>query len=308
MYRSILVPLDGSPASEHALPWALGLAQQAGAQLHLARVHLAPTPIMVGTELASDAALDTTIRNNDREYLARIAERLGAAATVNVRVALLDGGVTDALLDHARAVNADLTVMSSHGRGAFARFWLGSVADKMIRQSPVPTLLVRPVEDQAADLTVKPFIARVVVPLDGSDLAERAVDPATQLGRTSGADYTLVLVLEALADAGNLERLNVDEALTETYPGALEAKAKSYLERVAEPMRGQGLKVDTKVIRHGSAAGAVLDYAGAHGDAVIALATHGRSGIKRMILGSVADKVVRGATMPVLLYHPGETS
>lgn len=303
MYRSILVPLDGSPASEHALPWALSIAQPGGAALHVARVHQTSAPVLVGSEIASDVGLDSAIRASDTAYLERIAEQLSTSA-VPVRGALLDGAVTDALLDHARTVSADLLVMTTHGRGAFARFWLGSVADKVMRQATTPTLLVRPRDAGAADLASRPVIRRIVVPLDGSELAERAIEPAIRLGRAAGADYALVLVLDAVDDAANLQRMKIAEDAQATFPEATQAKAEVYLEKVAEGMRAPGAKVETKVIRHGSAASAVLDYAQSHGNAVIALATHGRSGIRRLMLGSVADKVVRGATVPVLVYHP----
>jgi nucleotide-binding universal stress UspA family protein len=304
MFRSILVPLDGSPVAEHALPWALSIAQQDGAALHVARVHLPPTPIMVGSELASDVVLDDTIRKADREYLEGITERLGLSSTILVRYSLLEGGVTDAILDHAKAISADLVVMTTHGRGAFARFWLGSIADKVVRQSRIPTLLVRPRDETAADLTTRPFIHRIVVPLDGSELAEEVIEPVTKLGKATSAEYILVLVLEAVEDAESLQRMKIVKEAEATFPEATQAKAEVYLEKVADRMRSQTLKVQTKVIRHGSAAGAVLDYALSLGNPVIALATHGRSGIKRMLLGSVADKIVRGATMPVLVYHP----
>src|SRR5262249_7183536 len=156
------------------------------------------------------------------------------------------------------------------------------------------------------DLTTRPFIHRIVVPLDGSELAEEVIEPVTKLGRATGAEYILVLVLEAVDDAQSLERMKIVKEAEATFPEATQAKAEVYLEKVAERMRTQPLKVQTKVIRHGSAAGAVLDYALSLGNPVIALATHGRSGIKRMLLGSVADKIVRGATMPVLVYHPAD--
>lgn len=306
MYRSILVPLDGSPASEHALPWALSIAQQDGTSLHLVRVHMAPVPLMVGSELASDVVMDDAIRTAESSYLNDIAKRLSAASTIPVHHTLLEGTPIDAIQEHAKALKNDLIVMTTHGRGAFARFWLGSVADKIVRHSTIPTMLIRP-NEQAADLTARPFIQRIVIPLDGSDLAERAIEPAIKLGKVMGAEYSLILVLDAVENIEALARLKIHEAGA-WHPEATLAKANVYLERVAHRMRGHSLIVHPKVIQHGSAAGTILDYAQTHGHPVIALATHGRSGIKRMLLGSVADKVVRGATMPVLVYHPAEAT
>ncbi len=305
MYRSILVPLDGSPAAEHALPWALSIAQQEGTSLHLTRVHLPPTPIMVGSELASDVALDAAIRENERAYLDELADRIRKTSTIPIHATLLEGAIADAIEDHGKSIKADLLVMTTHGRGAFARFWLGSVADKVIRHSTIPTLLIRPNEEQAADLSNRPFLSRIVVPLDGSELAEQILEPAMKLGKAMGADYGLVLVLEAVEDIETLARMKI-QVPGAWFPEATEAKAEVYLEKVAHRLRGHSLKVSTKVIRHGTAARSILDFAGAHGNAAIALATHGRSGIRRMFLGSVADKIVRGATLPVLVYRPAE--
>ncbi|MCE9532885.1 MAG: universal stress protein [Planctomycetes bacterium] len=305
MSHSILVPLDGSPSAEHALPWALSIAQQEGAALHLVRVHLPPVPIVIGSEIAADIALDDALRKQEASYLEDLVDKLRPTCTVQIQQTLLEGGITEAIHDHAIAIKADLIVLTSHGRGAFARFWLGSVADKIIRHSTVPTLLVRPNDDVAVDLTARPFIHRIVIPLDGSELAERIIDPAIKLGKATGAEFSLVLVLEAVEDIEALAARKI-QSPGGWFPEATETKAKGYLESVAHRLRGHSLKVYPSVIEHGSAAAAILDYAKNHGNPMIALATHGRSGLKRMILGSVADKIIRGAAMPVLIYHPAE--
>lgn len=302
MYRSILVPLDGSPAAEHALPWAASIAQQDGAALHLVRVHLLPMPIMVGMEMTSDVALDLAVRENEQSYLNDISARLQKSATVKIHSALLEGSVADAIHDHGKAIGADLTVMTTHGRGAFARFWLGSVADRIVRESTIPTLLIRPNEEQAADLTSRPFLTRIVVPLDGSELAEKALEPARKLGKASGAEFALVMVLDAVEDIEKLAQQKI-KVPGGWLPEATLAKAEAYLEKVAHRLRGHSLKATTKVIQHGEAARKILDFAGEHGRAAVAMATHGRNGIRRLLLGSVADKIVRGATIPVLVYR-----
>jgi len=307
MYSSILVPLDGSPASEHALPWALSIAGQNGCPVHLLRVHVPPAPVMVGSELASDIVLDKAVRDSEIKYLEEMCSRLKAATTVPVRGVLLEGMVSEAIQDHARTVKADLIVMTTHGRGAFARFWLGSVADSVARHASVPTLLIRPHDEIPADLAFRPFVHKIIIPLDGSELAERIIAPATKLGRSVGAEYTLVLVLDAVEDIEKLAQMKIKEP-GGWFPEATEDKARIYLEKVAHKMRGDSLKVDVHLIRHGSAAAALLEFAHSHGNPAIAVATHGRSGIKRMFFGSVADKIVRGATAPVLVFHPFEKS
>jgi nucleotide-binding universal stress UspA family protein len=305
MPEAILVPLDGSTSAEHALPWALSVAQHTGAPLHLVRVHVPPAPLMVGSELASDVMLDAAIRKIESTYLEETVGRLEKNIATPIHYSLLEGGAADAIDDHAKAIKAELIVITSHGRGAFARFWLGSVADKIIRHSPAPILVVRPADDTPVNLNERPDIRRIVIPLDGSHLAERIIEPAIKLGKTFGAEYSLVLVLEAVE---NIEALAEMKAKIPGgwMPEATQAKAETYLEKVAHRMRGHSVAVHTKVIPHGSAASAVLDYSKTHGHPVIALATHGRSGLKRLILGNVADKIIRGASMPVLICHPSD--
>jgi nucleotide-binding universal stress UspA family protein len=258
---------------------------------------------MVGTELASDVILDKAVRDGEIKYLEEITERLKAISTVPIFGSISDGTVAESIQDHAKLVKADLIVMSTHGRGSFVRFWLGSVADAVARHSTVPTLLIRPNEQQGAELTNRPFVKSIIVPLDGSELAERIIGPATRLGRAVGAEYCLVLVLDAVEDIENLAKMKID-APGAWFPEATEAKALSYLDKVADQMASHSLKVHRKIIRHGSAAEAILHYAQAHANPLIAVATHGRSGIRRVLFGSVADKIVRGSTMPVLVYHP----
>ena len=305
MYRSILVPLDGSASAEHALPWAISIAQHNGTTLHLVRVHVPPVPIMVGNELASDVMLDTAVREIEATYLDELVQRLRQNTTVPIQRSLLEGAVADAIDDHAKTIEADLIVITSHGRGAFARFWLGSVADKIIRHAPAPILVVRPSDDSAVDLKARPSFQRIIIPLDGSELAERIIEPAIVLGKTSAAEYSLVLILEAVENIEALADMKV-KIPGGWMPEATEAKAEIYLDKVAHRMRGHSVVVHPKVIPHGTAAGGILEYAKTHGHPLIALATHGSSGLKRLILGSVADKIIRGATMPVLIYHPAE--
>jgi len=252
MYRSLLVPLDGSLAAEHALPWALSIAQQDGVALHLVRVHVPPAPLMIGSELAADVVFDRTILQIETDYVEGMAKRLSTLSTVPIHHALLERAVPDAINDYAAKIGADLIVMTSHGRGAFARFWLGSVADRVIRHCHTPVLLVRANDDQSADLTTRPFIHRIVVPLDGSELAELIIEPAVKLGKATGAGYALLMALEPRdnnrPDGG--------------FPEAVQTKAEAYLGRFARRLQADSLLAKTNVIHAASAAAAILDFVG----------------------------------------------
>jgi nucleotide-binding universal stress UspA family protein len=213
---------------------------------------------------------------------------------------MLDGSITEAIQDRAVACGADLVVLTTHGRGAFSRFWLGSVADTLVRHAPLPILLVRP-QETAPDLSQEPVLSEILIPLDGSALSEQILPRAIALGSLGHATYTLLQVVEpALGGFGTeLYGATVDEqALVQAR-----AQAQSYLDQVAMRLRAEGLRVHTVVLL-GLPAQAILEYTRTHAVDVVALATHGRSGVRRLLLGSVADKVVRGADIPVLLQRP----
>jgi nucleotide-binding universal stress UspA family protein len=147
----------------------------------------------------------------------------------------------------------------------------------------------------------------VLIPLDGSALAEDILEPALELGRLLESDFTLLRVIESviLPDArlGGNAVSGLDPALLL----ALHSEAQAYLERMAELLRARSVRVQTRVVNNRWAAGAILEEAGAHAIHLIALATRGRGGLARLLLGSVADKVVRGASVPVMLWRsPGD--
>jgi nucleotide-binding universal stress UspA family protein len=295
MYRSIMVPLDGSAFGEYALPFALGLARRAGAQLHLVHVHAPPTAALAETD-------DAALRAAHHMYLEGLVQRVRASWDVPITTIQLDGPIAETLHEYAVKTQADLIAMTTHGRGALSRFWLGSVADTLIRQVSMPLLLVRP-HAQPLDLAHEPAIKHMLVPLDRSELAERLLGHATTFGRTTQARYTLLQVVtpEFIGYGTELYALSMENRFIEE----LQSKAQAYLERVALPLRADGLKVETATAVD-LAGTAILNYAQEHAVDLIALATHARTGLARLLIGSVADKVIRGATVPVLLYRPQE--
>jgi len=306
MYHSIMTPLDGSTFSEHALPLALSIARRTGAVVRIAHVH---TPIIAlaypGEYLALDAALDTQTRESERAYLEGLARRLAASWDVPITVALLDGlPVAGVLHDHARATGIDLVVMTTHGRTGLSRFWLGGVADTLARQATLPILLVRP-RDDALDLTHEQVIKHILIPLDGSRFAEQALERAVALGVPMQAEYTLLQAIDPLLAGHTVPPYTV--GLDEEQYEQIRTDAQNHLERVAEHLRAQSLQVRTSLVV-AQPASAILTYAREHGVDLIAMATHGRGGITRLLLGSVADKVVRGACTPVLLQRPEDAT
>jgi nucleotide-binding universal stress UspA family protein len=291
MYRSVLVPLDGSAFAEHALPLALSIARRAGATLHLVQVHvLYPLQEPACGWLPFNPTLDVEVKEQERAYLAGVVKRLAAGSAVPVTSTLTDGLIVDGILEQVRAQKADLIVMTTHGQGPLTRLWLGSTADALIRLAPSPVLLARP-QEGAPDLAREPDLAHVLIPLDGSELAEQVLPRVVALGRLRQAEYTLLRVIESPVQSRRL-------------PTQALAEAQAYLDPVGARLRAEGLIVQTRAVFGRPVASALLEEARQEVTDLIALATHGRGGFKRLLLGSVADKVLRGATVPVLIYRP----
>jgi nucleotide-binding universal stress UspA family protein len=198
MYRSILVPVDGSTFAEHALPLALSLARHSGASLHL--FHVVQPLASVYSEaplfVESECDLEARIQERMRTYLDELAGRLAKRWSAVVTSSLLAGEVVPSFLAHTAETKPDLVVMTTHGRGPLGRFWLGSVADELARVLPVPLLLVRPQEKAEPDLETEPPLRQILIPLDGSKLAEQIVRPAIELGRLTRAGFTLLRVVK----------------------------------------------------------------------------------------------------------------
>lgn len=305
--RTILVPLDGSPFAESALPVALGLARLAGARMRLARVHTYVPPAAAEGAFAFDQTADNLLRCSAREYLQQLADRLRPTVGVELDPRLLEGAAAAEALERA-AADADLVVMTTHGRGPFARAWLGSVADQLVRRTRIPLLLLRSAGER--EPAKAGAYRRLLVALDGSPLAEQALEKAVELGRLGGAAYLLLRVVEppirggldpsAFAGTGGQALLDQLQAMHERE----RKEAERYLDFIVNRLRASGLQAEAQVVVSESPAECILDHAKKANADIIALATHGRGGLPRLFLGSVADKVIRGAAVPVLVLRP----
>lgn len=311
MYQNILVPLDGSPFAEQAIPLALDIARRAGGCVTLARVHVPLAPAFAKGMPPFDYELERGARGQVQSYLETIARRYhGPGATV--RPMVLEGPVAETLCNYTRDNPTDLVVLSTHGRGPLARFWLGSVADELVRTLTVPVLTFRPQEE--AEPKHSPRLRHILIPLDGSELAESILEPAIALGAAAETEYTLLRVLApttaASAGVAELGGAFMDHELLRRLQQLEEndrREAEEYLRNMATRLSARGLNVDTRLVTGEPAALTILAQARDLEADAIALASHGRGGLARLLLGSVADKVLRGATMPVLLYHPTAT-
>jgi nucleotide-binding universal stress UspA family protein len=184
------------------------------------------------------------------------------------------------------------------------------VADALVRRSLLPILLVRP-QETAAEVSDKPLLRHVLIPLDGSALAEEALEPALALGGGSQAEYTLMLVatpvIALTPDLSSHRVSGLNASLLrelEEVHRRRRIKAADYLEQLAERLRARSLVVQTRVVLNERVAAAILEESLTIGADAIALTTRGQGGLKRLLLGSVADKLIRGATTPVLVCPP----
>ncbi len=301
MYRTLLVPLDGSPFSAKALPVAAAIAKRTGAAVHVVTV-LDPSayvPFVPGEVLVPVMDTDAlaTRREADTAAIRVVAEQL-ADDGVSVTGQLLEGTVVEALSEHAVSIGADLIIMTTHGRSGLERLWLGSVATSFLQRAPAPVFLLRPTSDSAEAPSMPS--GKVLVPLDGSAFGDTIIPYAKRFAEATGASLELFSVAiphaipmapfgtdSLLADEGNLTRQ--------------EHEAKQRLRELADTMpEGTSVEVSTDM----TAASAIIERAERIGAGAIAMATHGRTGLARLVLGSCADAVLRGAPQAMLLYRP----
>jgi nucleotide-binding universal stress UspA family protein len=304
MLRSILVPLDGSSFSERALPLANEIARASGASLHLAHVHLPHEPehLLGNTSFQYEgvdlAEYDERRRRDEKDYLAGIVDRLGADG-VAVDGAVLEGQrISDELVAYADEVRSDMILVPSHGYAGVRRVLRGSIADAVLHKTSVPILVIHPTREPAETET-RSDLAHVLVPLDGSLLAERILGPACDLARATGARLTLTQVIVSPTVLG--------PRIMPVHTRGLEIDVdavQGYLEDVAQDLRADGFDVSVHVAEGTSAAPAIAKAAKQLDADVIALATHGYGGLKRTLLGSTADRLVRNSRLPMLVMRP----
>ena len=300
-FRSILVPVDGSSLAEQAIPVALDIAERSRSKVKLVLVHQAP-PVFIEPEYTRlYTKVDLTVLKAERGYLKGLVEqhrpRMGKALTS----AVLQGPPATTLSKYIPDADVELVVMTTHGRGGLRRAWLGSVADHLVRTVEVPVLLIRAREEGSVSRWTG--FDRILVPLDGSALAEAALEPVTELAQLVDATITLVNVV-APAVLITEPALQLPQGYDEKVTAIRRDAAQDYLRDVVERLHEQDIKASGLTVIGAGVAEVILDLARSEGVGLMAIATHGRSGLKRLMLGSVADKLVRAAEVPVLVCRP----
>lgn len=300
MYRNIMVPVDGSPFSREAVLQGLRIASQSGATLRLVRVgssssmmHGGPNGFAIENQRLSE------MHTSELADLYSLAAECRAHTTVNVTASLQYGPVVDALIGYARRQRVDLIVMRSHTRRGLARVWFGSVADGLIRESGIPVLVVKP-PSVATAIDSGLRYKRILVPLDGSALAEEALQPAVRLARIEGASVMLLRVIPPVPSTDSAMRSALGPARAQDV-----TEAREYLDSLLTAPVDHSMPVTRRVIISDNVPSAILQAAeGVEAD-LIAIATHGRGAIARARSGSVADQLMREASVSTMIIRPG---
>lgn len=297
--RRILVPLDGSAFGEHALLRAIALARRHGATLDLAHVHEVVSLTYFEGVPVIDSGIEIDGIQTDRTYLGRTLARVSALG-LSATATLLDGPTVSALEQRIQESGADLVVMATHGRGPLERAWLGSVADGLARHTNRPVLMIRPPDDADALDAPRPDLAtaaaplrRILLPVDDVAHARALLDTALAVADTGAA----VVLLHVVAGS---ERVDADEVGRRRL---LDAVRRS-LDDVVETVRTRGHDARLEVIAARDVARCILDVARNERADLVALTTHGQGALSRLVFGSVTDKVLRGASTPILIRKP----
>jgi len=298
MYTKMLIPLDGSKTAEKVLPFARVLAETLKLPIELFGV------VDIGAmaaHIVADKALylDALIAEGERssgDYLKGIAAKFPG---LSVKCTVERGKPADAIIEKAAMDKGTLVTMATHGRSGINRWLLGSIAEKVLRGTGNPLFLVRANESGTAD--GKAAMKSIIVPLDGSPLAESVLPTVAAVAKVLDLEVILCRAFELPPSAyyGAESYLPDYDALKEQ----VKDDARSYLDGKAEALREKGLtKVATELLE-GAGAEEIIAYARAHPNSLVAMCTHGRSGVRRWVLGSVTEKVVRHSGDPVLVVR-----
>ncbi len=290
MISKILVPLDGSSLAERALPLATEIAKGSYGCLVLLRA------VAYFTVLAADPLLyEEMNRLGEDEALAYLRQvRNNLSDSVPTDVLCEVGSAADAILRQAQEDEIDLIVMSSHGRSGFNRWVYGSVAERVMGQAPCPTLIINGRQPPARSIP-----RRILVPLDGSELAERALTPALELVEALGSDLHLLRV--ATSERALLQTESMAGVFADMESKEI-GEAQDYLQEQVESVNLDAVQVSVESSKD-SVAGAIIDYAARQEIDLIVMSSHGRTGLQRWVYGSVAEKVLRSACCATMIVR-----
>lgn len=298
MFTRLLIPLDGSKTAEQVLPYARVFARTLKLPVELLAV-VDVAGFLTSVEHARK--LDNLIQDATREgekYLEGVAKRFAGS---RVKRAVEQGNAADLIIEKAAADKTTLIGMTTHGRSGIHRWLLGSVAEKVLRATSNPLLLVRAASE--AKVQGEAMLESIIVPLDGSKLAEVALPLVTKTATKIGAEVFLLRAYSnpysPFVSGGGPYAVNVDELLAD-----IRDEAHNYLEEKMSELRTQGVEEISYLLEEGVAADTIVSVANHTPESLVVMCSHGRSGVKRWVLGSVTETVVRHSDNPVLVLRP----
>lgn len=290
MFKNILVPLDGSNLAERALTPAVSIAEAMSANLTLLRV--VPQFAILAADPMLYEEMNRLGEDESLSYLRARVDELNLAFPVEVICET--GQPADTIIQYAEDLNVDLIIMSSHGRSGLNRWVYGSVAERVLRQGPCATAIINA---QAANKL--PERRKILVPLDGSELAERALEPGIQLAKAMEADLHLLRVTTSAHQM--LETSSMQEVFSEIEDKEVQ-EADDYLR--AKYIDVADVDVFSAVaLAKTSVAETIIEHAAVQGIDMIVMSSHGRTGLQRWVYGSVAEKVLRSACCATMIIR-----
>lgn len=297
MFTRILVPLDGSSVAEQVLPYAKLFARTLALPVELLAVNDV-SGLLTALEHARN--LDYLVEDMTRKagtYLDQVAEQF---TDTQVQRTVVQGIVADVIIDNAAHDSATLIAMATHGRSGPKRWLLGSNAEKVLRATENPLLLVRAAED--VPIQGEATIKSIMVPLDGSPLAEAVLPLAVQLAEGIAAEIVLVRAYRnpygPFTGGSGYYAATGEELMEEIHD-----EAHQYLDDKLAALKEQGVEAITFLLQEGDPVDEIVATAQEMPDTLIAMCSHGRSGVTRWVLGSVAETVVRHTEKPVLVLR-----
>ncbi len=297
--QTILVPTDYSEFAAHAFDLALDLAHRHGAEIHLLHtIHEIDVRTWDWIAAAMPKEEEEIREELEMDNAQQLAAFMAGHDTRGVKVLPVTRwgrAPAETITAYAKEIDADLIVIGSHGRRGLRRLLVGSVTEEVMHTAPCPVLVAHGAGSSP------PPLRRILLPVDFSTPGESAFDWAETLAATYGARLVLLHVLEDFAPMEPYE-VTFGSLIEEVLP-QLEEQARKELEQKAEALSARGVATETH-LEHGRPPEVILDFAEAHGIDLIVMASHGRSGLERLLLGSVAAKVMRSAPCPVLIVRP----
>ncbi len=313
MYENIIVPLDGSDASRQVLPYARSIAKTVGATLHLIGV-LEPlnrvdnlSRMGSGAQNAPMSQSELVLSEDWRALVGGLRrearERLDAAAEesrnrgIETTVELLEGEAAEQIIAAGNRQGESLIAMSTHGRSGIGRWMLGSVTDKVVKHTSTPVLIIRAQREEPPDDVA---LSKVVLPLDGSELAERAIPHAVAFANAFGAGITILRSSSPTAYGFGYADYYAAQTYTDISSEVL-SDVRDYVTSAVGRIQGMGVASVEERTPEGNPGAAIIDEVGDDRTKLVVMTTHGRTGVGRWVLGSVTDRVIQHSAGPVMV-------